>query len=264
MAGLTVKDFLDGKGKRQYSLIRVDNHDEAVAAEAAGIDMVGTAFNPTTRDFPSFAPNTHFRFGLKYGEFATAADAIKGAFEAMAHGAESVYCPMSIDVVREMAREGIPVIGHVGLVPSWRTWTGGFRAVGKTAEQAIKICDDVKRYEDAGAFGIEVEVIPDKVASEITKRTSMLTISVGAGSGCDMQFLFARDILGNNPGHMPRHAKAYRNFLAEKERLQQERISAFEEFRTDIESGGFPERKHLVDISDEQHELFMNGLKSWI
>ena len=143
-----------------------------------------------------------------------------------------------------------------GSIPAKNTWTGGFRAVGKTAESAMMVYKQVKDLEAAGAFAAEIEVVPERVATEISKRTSLLLLSMGAGTGCDAQYLFAEDVLGYTRGHRPRHAKVYRNFRAELDRLQQERIAAFREFIQDVNTGAYPEEKHLVPISDEEFEAF--------
>jgi 3-methyl-2-oxobutanoate hydroxymethyltransferase len=75
-------------------------------------------------------------------------------------------------------------------------------------------------------------------------------MSLGSGGGCDTQFLFSDDILGDYDERLPRHAKAYRNFLEENRRLQQERIAAFGEYVSDVKEGRFPERSHLVEMDD--------------
>ena len=76
-------------------------------------------------------------------------------------------------------------------------------------------------------------------------------MSLGSGGGCDTQFLFSDDILGDYDERLPRHAKAYRNFLEENRRLQQERITAFGEYVSDVKEGRFPERSHLVEMDDQ-------------
>jgi 3-methyl-2-oxobutanoate hydroxymethyltransferase len=85
----------------------------------------------------------------------------------------------------------------------------------------------------------------------------MFMISMGAGTGCDAQYLFADDVLGQNRGHVPRHAKIYRNFAAEQERLQRERIAAFSEYASDVKSGAYPERKHLVGVARDELAKFV-------
>ena len=159
-----------------------------------------------------------------------------------------------------LAKEFLPVVGHVGLVPSRATWTGGFKAVGKTAVEALELFKQIKSYEDAGAIAVELEVVPVEVATELSKRTSLLVWSMGAGAGCDAQYLFSNDILGYTEGHIPRHSKVYRNFKAEYDRLQEERISAFKEFVNDVDTGVFPETSHLVHMDDDELDRFFEGL----
>ncbi len=151
-------------------------------------------------------------------------------------------------------------MGHVGLVPSRATWTGGFKAVGKTAESALALLEECKAYEAAGAFAVEIEVVPVEVATEISKRTKLLLWSMGSGPGCDAQYLFAEDILGTNRGHMPRHAKVYRYFAAEFDKLQAERINAFSEYIADVKSGAYPEETHVVRLPPAELLVFSEAL----
>ena len=102
--------------------------------------------------------------------------------------------------------------------------------------------------------------MPDRVAKVITENTSMLMLGMGAGPWADAQYLFAEDVLGYNPGHKPRHSKAYRNFRAEYDRLQQERISAFKELIADIQAGTYPEPKHVVPINGAEFEAFLTAV----
>ena len=111
-----------------------------------------------------------------------------------------------------------------------------------------------------GAIAVELEVVPVEVATELAKRTSLLVWSMGAGAGCDAQYLFSNDILGYTEGHIPRHSKVYRNFRAEYDRLQLERISAFKEFVNDVDTGVFPETSHLVHMDDDELDRFFEGL----
>ena len=83
-------------------------------------------------------------------------------------------------------------------------------------------------------------MVPVEVASAISARLKLLLWSMGAGAGCDAQYLFACDILGTNREHMPRHSKVYRNFAVEFDRLQAERVAAFREFIADVDSGSLP------------------------
>lgn len=74
----------------------------------------------------------------------------------------------------------------------------------------------------------------------------MLTISLGSGAGCDAQYLFSSDLLGENRGHIPRHAKTYRNFAAQRDRMQAERVAAYREYIADVVGGAFPDDSQSV------------------
>ena len=189
--------------------------------------------------------------GLVYGELHTTDDYLRAAHQSRVLGGDCCYCAASTQVIERLAAEGIPIVGHAGLIPSRRTWTGGFKAVGKTLESAKLIYRQVKDLENAGAFAAEMEVVPEAIATEIARRTSLVLFSMGAGAGCDAQYLFACDILGYTETHTPRHARQYRDFRTEYARLQQERVGAFSEFAADVGSGAYPQPQHLVPVDDE-------------
>ena len=259
----TIADLRAIKGKRQLTMLRVTTMEEAEAAEKAGIDIVSITpeliLDPAYREV---APSLFSMPGENFYEIGTADDFVRWAFKMYKAGADAVYCSASIATIKRMADEAIPVIGHVGLIPSRRTWTGGFKAVGKTADSAMEIFEAVRQLEAAGAFGAEIEVVPVEVAEAISKRTSLFLLSMGAGTGCDAQYLFAEDILGANRGHMPRHSKVYRNFAAEYDRLQQERIAAFKEYVADVESRTYPEERHIVRMPPDELKVFLDRLGS--
>ncbi|MER8438532.1 3-methyl-2-oxobutanoate hydroxymethyltransferase [Mesorhizobium sp. M1312] len=254
----TIADLRAMKGKRQLTMLRVLTMDEAEAAERAGIDIVSVppelVLNPQYRDA---APSLFTMPGDNFYEIGTADDFARWAFRLYKASADAVYCSAGFATVKRLADDNIPVIGHVGLIPSRATWTGGFKAVGKTADSAMQIFEAVKQYEAAGAVGAEIEVVPVEVAKAISERTSLIMLSMGAGTGCDAQYLFADDILGQNRGHMPRHSKVYRNFAAEYDRLQAERIAAFSEYVADVNSLAYPEERHVVHMDPDQLGLFM-------
>lgn len=255
----TVAEVLANKGKYQYSKLRVTSWDELAAAEAAGIDICSVPPEMLIdSSFRSVAPSIFAVPGLGLWENEGPTDEfLRWAFRMTRAGANAVYCAASFPTVRRLADEGIPVIGHVGLIPHTCTWTGGFRAVGRSAESAMKIWERVKKYEEAGAFGLEIEVVPPDIAAEISKRTPLFMISMGSGPNCDCNYLFSDDVLGQNRGHVPKHAKTYRNFAAEYDRLQHERIAAFREFHHDVQSKKFPEARQLVDALPAEFDKFV-------
>jgi 3-methyl-2-oxobutanoate hydroxymethyltransferase len=258
----TVADLKALKGKMQLTMLRYFSLDEASAAEQAGIDIASVppeiCTHPRYRDL---APSVFTMSGKTHLEYGAAEEYLKFCGEMLLKGVDAMYCSGSMKTVEYLAREFIPIVGHVGLVPARVTWTGGYRAVGKTAASAIKLYEECRRYQDAGAFAVEIEVVPAEVASAISKRLDLLLWSMGSGSGCDAQYLFAEDILGENKTRMPRHAKAYRNFAAEYERLQSERVKAFREFRNDVEKRAFPQDRHLVSMEPKEFEIFMGVLE---
>ena len=259
----TVADLRALKGRRQLTMLRYFSLDEAAAAEAAGVDIASVPpevlLDPRYREV---APSIFSMTGLTHLEAGTPEDYLRWSGDALNRGADAIYCSGSLRTVEYLAREHIPVVGHVGLVPARATWTGGFRAVGKTAESALRLYEEVRAYESAGAFAVEIEVVPEEVASEISRRVGILLWSMGAGAGCDAQYLFASDILGYTDGHVPRHSKVYRNFAAEYARLQTERVAAFREFVSDVESGAYPEEGHLVRMAPEELSVFRQRLGS--
>src|SRR5205807_5330879 len=121
---------------------------------------------------------------------------------------------------------------------------------GMKGEEAREHYRRMKELENAGAYAAELEVVPHNLARWLCSQTKLILMSLGSGSGCDTQFLFSDDILGDYEERLPRHAKAYRNFVEEHRRLQRERIAAFSEYIADVKAGRFPERGHLVELDD--------------
>lgn len=257
---MTVADLRAAKGQRMLSMLYVETVDEAAAAAAAGVDVLSIIAPVWTPEMRAAAGDCFVQVGLLYGELVTAEDYLRAGFAARAVGGDAFYCGASLDTVRRMAAEGLPVVGHVGLVPSKATWTGGFRAVGKTAASAMKLWQDMCALEAAGAVAVELEVVPAKVGAEVSRRSSLVTFGMGAGSGTDAQYLFAEDVLGCTRGHRPRHAKVYRNFRAEYDRLQDERVAAFREFVADVRTGAYPGPGHDVGVDDREFADFVAAL----
>ena len=247
----TVFDLQQLKGKRCLTHTHVKSPEEAAAAEEAGVDLMSCSFDTPEAQarlprLVAAAPQSFLSAATPHG-LASPEEAIRVGFRALEIGASSVYCSASPFIIEAMAREGIPVVGHLGLVPRHVTWTG-YRAIGKTVEEALELHRRMKALENAGAYAAELEVVPHNLARFLCSQTRMLLMSLGSGTGCDTQFLFSDDILGDYDERPPRHAKAYRNFAAEHRRLQGERLAAFREYIADVQTGRFPERGHLVEM----------------
>jgi 3-methyl-2-oxobutanoate hydroxymethyltransferase len=264
---LTVYDYLKCKGNRQLSVLFVHNADEAAAAEEAGIDMICTSHDaPQYGIYNSFdelkrireaAPTCFMQSGGAVN-VASEYEAMKLSHKYLEIGADVVYGGQwSYKWIRALRDENIPINSHVGLIPGKATWIGGFRAQGKVADEAIGILKHTLELQEAGVIGVELEVVPPKVAEVITNKVNIMTLSMGSGSGCDGQYLFANDVLGYTDGHTPRHARIYRDFKKEHAKLQVERVNAFKEYHHDTVNKNFNDPKITVGIDDKEFENFL-------
>lgn len=249
----SVYDLRKLKGQRCLVHVHVKSPEEAAAAEAAGIDLLSCSFDTPASQarlplLVAAAPRSFLSCATPHG-LASAEEAIRVGFRALELGASSVYCSASPLIIETMAREGIPVVGHLGMVPRHATWTN-VRAIGKTPAEARQLYDRMKQLENAGAYAAELELVPHQLASYLCRNTSMLLMSLGSGRGCDSQFLFSDDILGDYDERIPRHARAYRNFRQEYQRLQTERVAAFREYADDVVNGRFPAAANLVNMDE--------------
>ena len=261
MARLTVKDLLDALGTHQFAMLRVETLDEAEAAEKAGVELL--SIPPAMlldRQFRDAAPNAFAFPGDNFYEIGDTADFLKWAFPLYKAGADGFYCSGSLQTVKALADHGLPVCGHVGLIPSKRTWTGGFKAVGKTLASAQLVYQQCKALEAAGAFAVEIEVVPHSITAAIAAKTGLFLISMGAGPAGHAQYLFSDDVLGQTTGHVPRHAKRYADFASEYARLQDMRIAAMTAFANDVHQGAYPAPQYMVDSDADVVAAFQDWL----
>ena len=152
-------------------------------------------------------------------------------------GGDAFYCAGSLDTIAKLAAEGIPGDRPCRADPVERDLDRRLQGGRQDRRERAAVYDQVRRWRPPAPSAPKSRWFPPGCA-EISKRTSLVLLSMGAGVGGDAQYLFAEDVLGYTRGHQPRHAKVYRNFRAEYDRLQQERIAAFKEFRADVETGG--------------------------
>ena len=262
----TVKHLRDLKGQRVLTETLPFSVDEAIAAEQAGIDTMKVRFDPGAPDSAAAirraAPNTFMAFSVPLVAAASPEEAVRIGYKAMSVGADAIMCQWSPRFIEAATEAGIPVQGHAGLVPRRSTWTGGLKAVGKTLDEAVWVYEQIKALEAAGAYAVEVEVIPAELLAEISKRTTLITSSIGAGSGGDIQFLFAEDILGNKPPPYPRHSKQYRELYKLLEQVQAERVAGFRDYIEDVQNGIFPAREHIIEASGELIAQFVDKVDS--
>ena len=257
----TVKHLQDLKGKTVLTETMPFTTSEARAAEEAGIDTFKVKFDPGNPAdaiaMRKAAPHTFMTLCIGLTKIATADEAVKAGYIAMEAGADGIMCQWGPEFIRACSIAGIPVQAHAGLVPRLSTWTGGLRAVGKTIQEAMWIFEQIQSFEEAGAWAVEVEVVPAQLLAEISSRTRLVTSSIGAGSGGDIQFMFAEDILGNHAPPYPRHTKQYRNLYKLEQEMQMERVAGFREYIDDVRSGQFPGPKHIVNAPEGLVDQFL-------
>ena len=139
----------------------------------------------------------------------------------------------SARTIESIVRAGIPVMGHIGLTPQSVHQLGGHRVQGKTRDAGRQLLSDALAVQQAGAFAMVIELVPEQLAAEITRRLRIPTIGIGAGAGCSGQVQVVTDMLGIDPDFTPRHARKYAD-------LHSAIKSAAEAYRDDVRSGAFP------------------------
>ena len=134
---ITVADMIENKKNNiKMTQVTAANQDEAEILSESNIDMIITG-SDWYQDVRKGAPNTFITAALFAGRFVTHDEILRGAFDVVMSGADSVLTPRSFDVIEMLAKEGMQVQGHVGMVPSMATKYGGIRTVGKTADEAM-------------------------------------------------------------------------------------------------------------------------------
>jgi 3-methyl-2-oxobutanoate hydroxymethyltransferase len=152
------------------------------------------------------------------------------------------------DKVRAIVRAGIPVMGHIGLTPQTAGSLGGYKVQGQDLNSARKLLYSARDLEEAGAFAIVLECIPDKLAALISDELSIPTIGIGAGVDCDGQVLVTHDLLGMFEKFVPAFVKQYIN-LAPQIR------ESIDKYRKEVKSGAFPAVEHSFAMQAEIENL---------
>ena len=254
----TAADLQQLKGKQILTQTTANNAEEAAAARDAGLDLImGNASN--TKQVRQGAPDMFFTAAVPLPDYPEPKDVLRAAFQAMKEGADSIYTARGPHIVEMLAKEQIPVMCHLGLVPRRSTWKGGLRAIGRNAAEALALFQDFKDMENAGAFSVEAEVITAQAMAEISKRTTLITSSLGSGSGGDIHYLFQNDICGEQENG-PRHAKAFGNLHQLYEQIKIERRKALAAFHQAAKSGAFPTSQQIAMMPDDECELLKNQL----
>lgn len=148
------------------------------------------------------------------------------------------------DTVRAIVRAQIPVMGHIGLTPQSVNVFGGFKVQGKEEGAAQALIEDALALEEAGAFAMVLEAVPEALARIITEKVTIPTIGIGSGRYCDGQVLVVNDILGMYSDFTPKFVKKYAN-------LKGTITDAVGGYISDVKTEQFPEKQHTFSISDD-------------
>jgi 3-methyl-2-oxobutanoate hydroxymethyltransferase len=191
---------------------------------------------------------------MPFGSFQVSdADAVANAIrfvkEAGADAVKLEGAGPSLSRVAAIVGAGIPVMGHIGLTPQSATALGGFKAQGRTAEQARRLVDEARALEAAGCFSLVLEAVPVAVAEEVTRQLTIPTIGIGAGGVTDGQVLVWHDLLGLYDGRSPRFVKRYADLAT----TIRDAVAAYAD---DVREGRFPEDVHTYGMSDEELRAF--------
>jgi len=137
------------------------------------------------------------------------------------------------ELIESLVKNGVPVLGHIGLTPQSIKEMGGYKVQGKTTEQARQLMDDAMAVEQAGAFALVLECVPAELGKTISRALSIPTIGIGAGADCDGQVLVFTDLLGISGKPVPKFVKKYAD-------LNPVITAALADYKADVESGSFP------------------------
>jgi 3-methyl-2-oxobutanoate hydroxymethyltransferase len=182
-------------------------------------------------------PNALLVADMPFMSYASVRAALENAGRLIQAGAEAVKVEGGEAVteqVRALVGSGIPVLGHIGLLPQSILETGGYKIQGRTPQSAEKVVRDAEALEKAGVFAMVIEGTVASVAEQVTRSVTVPTIGIGAGVHCDGQVLVSNDMLGLFTWFTPKHVKRYAN-------LAEEMRKAFAAYRGDVESGKFRE-----------------------
>ena len=267
----TLNDFLRMKktGEKIVMLTAYD-YPSARLAQEAGVDivLVGDSLGMVVLGYDSTVPVTmsdmiHHTRAARRGAKDTflitdmpfltyqisEAQALENAARLVQEGGcEAVKVEGGEEIapqVRALVRAGIPVCGHVGLTPQSATALSGYKVQGRTAEAAQKLLHDALALEEAGAFMVVLECIPDQVAQMIGQRLSIPTIGIGAGVKCDGQVLVYHDTLGLFERFVPKFVKQF-------ESLGVKAKDALSVYAHEVRTGVFPGPEHSFSMKEEE------------
>ena len=261
----TIEDLQALKGSGQkLSMANPVGDDETLACVEAGIDLFVVGADQI-EDIRRIAP-THFTgVGSTWAQFGSNEEIMAHAFDAMRRGADMYYTLRSYEAMEMMAKEGIPVQSHIGLIPTFSHYGGGLRGWGREANEAMQIFTTLKRMEEAGVFAVEAECIAEEVLDAINLKTSIVTFSLGSGSGGDVIMSFVADICGeaSEEDTPPKHAHAFGDLGRLHKQIYKERVAALGAFHQEVVANHFPYAHTNIAMRAGEKEKFLEALDKW-
>ena len=262
MRNYTIADLqaLKGSGKK-LSMSNPSNPEELQACLDANIDLL-VIWDEHLEHTREVAPHVFAGVGSTWAQFGSTQEIMDHAFDMMRKGADMYYTLRSFDVMETLAKEGIPVQSHIGLIPTFSHYCGGLRAWGRTADEAIEIYKTLKRMEDVGVFAGEVECIAEEVLEAVNDKTSIVTFSLGSGNAGDAIFSFVQDICGevSEEAKPPKHAHAFGNLQRLHDQIRTERRAAMTSFHDEVQAGNFPYTQNNIRMHDTEKDKFLEAL----
>ena len=275
---LTVPDLRERKRRgERVVMASVTDYLMAQWAERGGVDIVAvgdslgmiTYGHPTTlpvtmdqmiehtRAVRRGAPDTLCIVAMPFGSYATTDLAVHNGLRLMKEaGAEAVKLQggrEKFEIIKAVADAGVPVMSHVGLCPHFVNNYGGFKLQGRTAESALKIIDNARAIEDAGAVGLEIEAVPPEVGKAVDEAVDIFTFAIGAGGAACGQLLLGADLIGGFENFKPKFAQRYGN-------VAEVATGAFGAYVTDVREGRFPGAEHCYGMKPEEAEKLQDQL----
>jgi 3-methyl-2-oxobutanoate hydroxymethyltransferase len=160
---------------------------------------------------------------------------------------------ISVERARAIVRSGIPVMGHVGLTPQTASALGGYKTQGKTAKDAIVLCEDALALQSVGCFAIVFEAVPAAVTEAIVEKLEIPSIGIGAGPATSGQVLVFHDLLGITTGHMAKFVKRYAD-------VHERMVEAVGRYGEEVRSRHFPEPDHVYSVEPAELDAFRRYL----
>lgn len=157
-----------------------------------------------------------------------------------------------IDHIRALTRAGVPVMAHLGLTPQSVGVLGGYKVQGKSADAALKLIEDAKKCEEAGAFAVVLECVPKQLARQVSESLTIPTIGIGAGMDVDGQVLVYHDIITYGVERVPKFVKQYTN-------VNEMIASGLNSYVAEVRLRAFPEDKHSFTMKEEELQALYGG-----